>query len=300
MGVRTVVDTWKAFSADKCFRLASSIAYATIFALAPLLIVLIAIGGALLGAQHGGHAHRVVEDALLGQISSHAGPAAANTVRDLVTASFGKPRQSLIAQIVGWVTFVVGAAGLFGTLQDALNTVWNVESVEGGWKQMVRDRLASLGTLILLGLLLVASFALGSVIAFVRPGALADAGSYVVNAAVLTLVFALLYKVLPDVNLAWRDVWSGAFVTAVLFVIGQQGIAVYLRVAGIASAYGASGSILVALVWIYYSAVVLLFGAEFTKVRARDPKTTAPVLLRRTVQAPSGVDPRSEPEALAS
>jgi len=272
--------TWQAFNDDKALRLASSIAYATIFSLAPLLIVLIAIGGAVLGSQNGGHAHQVVEDALLGQIRKSAGAGAADTVRDLVTASFNKPRASLFAQVAGWVTFVIGAGSLFGALQDALNTIWHVESGKGGWRQMLRDRLTSIGTMILLGLLVVGSFALSGVLAFAGSGPLAVIASYATTTVLLTLVFALLYKVLPDVELAWRDVWVGAFVTAVLFVAGQQLISLYMRFAGVASAYGASGSILVALIWIYYSAAVLLLGAEFTKVSAGNPKTTAPATRR--------------------
>jgi membrane protein len=292
MNADILKQTWQAFNDDKALRLASSIAYATIFALAPLLIVVIAIGGALLGAQHGGHAHHVVEDALLNRIAASAGPQAADTVRGLVSASFDKPRQSALAQILGWITFVIGATGLFGALQDALNTIWRIEAVKGGWKQMLRDRLASIGALLLLALLLVASFAASGALAFAGTGLPAAAASFVLSALLLTLVFALLYKVLPDVAIAWRDVWLGAFVTAVLFVIGQQAIALYLRVAGVASAYGASGSILVALVWIYYSAAVLLLGAEFTKVSAGKAATTAPVELRRTKDGGRGIDPR--------
>jgi membrane protein len=293
MNATVLKQTWQAFNEDKVLRLASAVAYATIFSLAPLLIVLIAIGGALLGAQNGGHAHHVVENALLDQIRARAGAGAADTVRDLVTASFDKPRASLFAQIAGWVTFAIGATSLFGALQDALNTIWNVEAVKGGWRRMLRDRLAAGGTLLLLGLLLVGSLALSGAVAFAHPGPAAGAGSFALNALLLTLVFALLYKVLPDVDLAWRDVWLGAFVTAILFVVGQEAISLYLRVAGVASAYGASGSILVALIWIYYSAAVLLLGAEFTKVSARNPKTSAPARLRRSEDVERGVDPRA-------
>ena len=298
MNATTLKETWQAFNDDKALRLASSIAYATIFALAPLLIVLIAIGGAVLGVQHGGHAHRVVEDALLAQVRKSAG-SGWRTVRDLVAAAFNKPRASLFAQIAGWVTFVIGATSLFGALQDALNTIWQVEAVKGGWRQVVRDRLASIGAMALLGLLLIGSFALSGVLAFTSSGPFADAASYVATAVLLTLVFALLYKVLPDVDLAWRDVWFGAFATAVLFVLGQQAISLYMKFAGVASAYGASGSILVALIWIYYSAAVLLLGAEFTKVSARNPKTTAPTTLRSTVDAERGIDPRQAPRRAA-
>jgi membrane protein len=266
MNFTILTKTWQAFNEDKALRLAASLAFATIFALAPLLIVVIAIGGAILGGRHG--AHSSMEEALLAQIRNSAGTQAADTVRGLVSASFDKPRQSALAQIIGWVTFVLGATNLFASLQDALNTIWHVDDAGGGWQQMLRDRLLSLGTLLLLVVLLVASSALSGAIAFARSGPLAGAGSFVLTVIVLTLVFALLYKVLSSAGFAWRDVWLGAFVTAVLFVIGQQAIAFYIKVAAVASAYGASGAVLVALIWIYYSAAVLLLGAEFTKVSA--------------------------------
>jgi len=266
MNATILKKTWQAFNEDKALRLAASLAFATIFALAPLLIVAIAIGGALLGGRPG--AHSGLEATLLAQVRNSAGAQAADAVRGLVSASFDKPRQSALAQIIGWVTFVLGAGNLFGSLQDALNTIWHLDTAGRGWRQMLRDRLLSLGTLLLLVVLLVASSVLSGALAFAGSGPLASAGSYVLTVILLTLTFALLYKVLSNAGFAWRDVWLGAFVTALLFVIGQQAIAFYVKVAGVASAYGASGAVLVALIWIYYSAAVLLLGAEFTKVSA--------------------------------
>ncbi len=295
--------TFQAFSRDKAPRLASSIAYATIFALAPLLIVLIAILGFIIGTQNGGHGHHVAEDALLAQISGHAGSQAAATVREMVSAQFNKPRQSVVAQIIGWVAFILAASGLFGALQDALNTVWNVEATKGGWKQMLRDRFASFGMIVVLGFILVVSFGANAALAFLSSHYLAQipvVGSpvllaildAVLNVIVITVVFAALFKVLPDVSIRWKDVWVGGFATAVLFVIGETLISLYITKAGIASAYGAAGSVLVALIWIYYSAMILLLGAEFTKVHAHGAKTQTPSTLKGTIEAPAGVDPR--------
>ncbi len=295
--------TVHAFSEDKAPRLASSIAYATMFALAPLLIVMIAILGFVIGTQNGGHGHHVAEDALINQINAHAGSQAGATVRGMVTAQFNKPRQSIIAQVIGWVVFLLAASGLFGALQDALNTVWNVEHTKGGWKQMIRDRVASFGMIVVVGFVLVVSFGANAFLTFLANHYIAGIpflGSPVIleiinvilNIAIITVVFASLYKVLPDVSIRWNDVWFGALATAILFVIGEALISLYIAKAGIASAYGAAGSVLVALLWIYYSAMILLLGAEYTKIRAKGAKTEAASVLKGTVDVPAGVDPR--------
>ncbi|HYZ15673.1 MAG TPA: YihY/virulence factor BrkB family protein [Candidatus Acidoferrum sp.] len=295
--------TWQAFNEDKATRLAAAIAFSAIFSIAPLLIVLTAIVGWVLGLQSGGHGHHVAENALLDPIAKNAGPGTADTVRQLVAASFNKPREGFIAQIVGWVAFVVGATALFSTLQDALNAIWHVEATRGGWKQMLRDRLMAFVMIVIVGLLLLLTFVANAAIAFIgahllsqipvvgSPAVLALIGQ-LVTFAIVTLVFAAIYKVLPDVKLGWRDVWFGAAVTALLFVVGEALIAFYLAHAGVASAYGAAGSLLVGLLWIYYSAIILLLGAEITKIAAGSAATVAPSNVRRLTEQPAGVDPR--------
>ena len=275
-----VKETFSRWNADKAPRLAAALSFTTIFAIAPLLIIIIAIAGSVIAATVGhGHGHGGVRDQLLGAIQASAGKEAADTVRQMVSASFDKPRQSLIAQIVGWITLVLGAAGLFAALQDALNTVWHVDPPKKGIWLTVRDRIASIGMLLAIGFLLLVTTALNAIIAYVSayvtnalpfPGAgfLFALVNWVVSIAVITLLFALMYKYLPDAKVEWRDVWTGALVTAVGFVIGQALIAFYLGRAGVASAYGAAGSLLVILLWVYYSSMILLFGAEFTRVYA--------------------------------
>jgi len=270
--------TWQAFNEDKAQRLAASIAYSTIFSLAPLFVVLIAIVGGILDVEgSGGHAS--AENGLLAQISHSAGPAAADTVRQLIAASFNKPRANAIAQILGWAFFAVAASGLFAALQDALNAVWHVPDAKGGWKKLLRDRIASFAMILAIGALLLVTFVANATIAFLSAHVLGSlpVGSPVVatllneaiDVVLMTVVFALIFKVLPDVDIAWRDVGIGAAVTAVLFVVGEALISLYIAYGGVASAYGAAGSILVALLWIYYSALILLLGAEFTKVYSR-------------------------------
>jgi membrane protein len=300
-------DVWAAFNEDRAMRLASSIAFSTIFSLAPLMIVLIAIVGWVLGLQNGGHGHHLAEDALLNQVSRGAGQGTADTIRQLVASSFNKPRQGLIAQLIGWVAFFFGATALFSSLQDSLNAIWHIEATKGGWRQMVRDRIASFGMIVVVGFLLMLTFVANAAITFIGAHFLSQiplAANPVVLAlidqiitfALVTVVFALIYKVLPDVKIGWHDVWLGAAVTAVLFLVGEALIALYLAKAGVASAYGAAGSLLVGLLWIYYSAVILLLGAEFTKVVAGRAETTGPTTVRTLSERPIGVDPRHAAE----
>jgi membrane protein len=294
--------TWSAFFEDNALRLASSIAFATIFAIAPLLIVIIALAGALLGPSNGGDAQRIAEDAILAQVRAAAGDGAAQTVRDLM-ATVEPPRSGLLAQWVGWVTFAFGASALFGALQDALNSVWHIEVPKGGWQRMVRGRLASFGMVAAVGLLLVLSLVATSattaiavhfttIVPFSGGAAVLSILSWLISFGAIAAAFALVYKVLPDVELRWSDVWHGAAMTAALFLIGQVLIGLYFTIAAVGSAYGAAGSMLAALTWIYYSAAIVLFGAEFTKVRAGDVQTTVPASIRELVDRPAGIDPR--------
>jgi len=274
-----VKETFARWNADKAPRLAAAISFTTIFAIAPFFIIVIAIAGYVVGVTNGGHGHHVVEDKLLGAVTSSAGPAAAETVRQMVSASFDKPRQSIIAQVVGWITLLFGAAGLFAALQDALNTVWHVEPPKLGIVRAIRDRLASIGMLLAIGFLLLVTTVLGAAITFVStyvaqslpfPGAGIVFGlvNWVISVAIVTLLFALIYKYLPDAQIEWRDVRTGALVTALAFTLGQALIALYLGRTGVASAYGAAGALLALLLWVYYSSMILLFGAEFTCVYA--------------------------------
>jgi len=273
-------ETYTRFNADKAPRLAASLSYSTIFALAPVLIIVIAIAGNIIAATVGhGHGHAAVRDQLLAAIQRSAGKEAADTVGQMVAIAFAKQSQSGIAQIVGWVMLVVGAAGLFASLQDALNTVWHADPPKRTIWGQVRDRLASIGMLIVIGFLLLVTTAVNAGISYVTTslahalpfagaGVLLAIANIVVELVLVTLLFALMFKYLPDTDVDWRDVWTGAIGTSVLFVIGQSLIGLYLGKAGIASGYGAAGSILVLLVWIYYSSMIFLFGAELTRVFA--------------------------------
>ena len=259
------------------------------------------VGGIL--SLDGAGGHTAAENSLIADIAKNAGASTADTVRQLIDAGFNKPHQNRLAQVVGWVAFAFTASNLFASLQDALNAIWHVEATRGGWKQMIRGRIAAFAMIVIVGALLLATFLANAAIAFVGTNiveripftnsttilTLVEQG---VSLVVTAIVFALLFKVLPDVRVAWRDVWIGAGVTAVLFVFGEALISLYLAYGGIASAYGAAGSILVALIWLYYSAMILLLGAEFTKVFATRAELTVPASVRHLTERPAGADPR--------
>jgi membrane protein len=280
---RVVTEVGRAFGEDKVPRLASSIAFTAIFSIAPLFIVVIAVAGWALGAANGGHGHHVAEDALLEQVRRAAGSGTAETVRQLIAASFDKPRRGIAAQVVGWFAFSIGAAALFSSLQDALNAIWHVEAQKAGWRHLVRRRAIPFAMLLLIVALLLATLAATGIIAIVaahfttsvplRNSAFLFATNQFVTFVAASLAFAAIFKFFPDVSVAWRDVWLGAIVTAVLFVVGEAAIATYFAIAGVTSAYGAAGSLLVALLWIYYSTLILLCGAEFTKIVASASRT---------------------------
>jgi membrane protein len=275
-----VKETYRRFGADKAPRLAAALSFTTIFAIAPLFIIVIAVAGYAIGVASGtGHGHSLVEEKMLAAVGQSAGAGAADAVRAMVAASFDRPRQSIVAQVVGWITLVLGAAGLFAALQDALNTIWHAEPPKVPILSLIRDRLVSIGMLLAIGFLLLVTTVLNAVITYVStyvthalpfPGAgwVFAIVNGLVSVALIALLFALMFKYLPDTPIAWRDVWTGAIVTSAAFVIGQTLIAFYLGRAGVASAYGAAGSLVVLLLWVYYSSMILLFGAEFTRVYA--------------------------------
>ena len=260
-----------AYSDDNIPRLASSVAFAAVFSIAPLLIVLIAVLGAIVGG------HQAAQDSLLTGIRSSMGIEAANTFRDIIASSFNKPREGITAQIIGWGSFILGASNLFSSLQDALNTIWNVEHVQSGWKHLLRDRLAAGCMIIIFACILLVTFLANTAITIFNTTHQASLASthmplfiasisQICTFFVMMLVFSLTLKILPDASIGWRAAWQGGLITAILFTIGQNAIGFYLTKGGLASAYGAAGSLLVALLWIYYSVITLLIGAEITKI----------------------------------
>lgn len=263
--------TFAEWQRDKVSRLAAALAYYTTFSLAPVLVIVIAIASFLFEQS-------TVQSRIIEQLQGLLGENGAALVQEMLTNAQSQ-EGGIWATIISLVLLVVGASGLFIQLQDALNTVWNVvPRPDGGIGKLVRDRLLSFGMVLVIGFLLMVSLLLSAALAGIS-GMLGSSGlvgwdigwqllNTVVSLGVITLLFGLIYKILPDATIAWSDIWVGAALTAVLFTIGKALIGFYLGNSSVASAYGAAGSFVVLLLWIYYSAQILLFGAEFTQVYA--------------------------------
>jgi membrane protein len=257
---------------DKAPRLGAALSYYTIFSLAPLLVIAITIAGFFFGAE--GVRGRVGQE-----LHAMLGPEGGAAVDEIVASAGQNKDQGILATIVGIVVLLVGATGVFAELKAALNTVWEVEPKPGGGIMgLVRDRLSAFAIVACIGFLLLVSLLASTMITAAADwlsGVLAvpEPAIVVLNALVALVIvaafFAVIFKVLPDAQIAWRDVWIGAIITAVLFSIGKLLIGLYLGNAAVGSAYGAAGSLVIVLVWTYYSAQILLFGAEFTQVYAR-------------------------------
>jgi membrane protein len=252
-------------------RLGASLAYYTVFSIAPLLLIAVAIAGEIYG-------ERAARGELYTQIEDLFGPTGASAVEDMLRHSNTATGKTLGAAF-GILLLLIGASGEFVELQDALNTIWRVKVKPGaGFLAMVRVRFLSFAVVVSAGFILlvslVVSAALSALASLWTPlgldelAYLGQAVNGLVSLAVITLLFGLMFKILPDVKIAWRDVWVGAVVTALLFTLGKFLIGLYLGRSSVASPFGAAGSLAILLIWVYYSAQLVLFGAEFTRVFA--------------------------------
>lgn len=272
MQLRSIYDVTKQaisdFSEDKVPRLGAALAYYSVFSLAPLLIIAIGIASLLFGEQ-------AAHGQMLAQIENTVGEPVARSLEEMLRNTH-ENGAGVLATVVGMIVLLFGASGVFVQLQDSLNTIWHVApKPDRGWWAVIRERFLSFAAVLCIGFLLlvslIASAAISAVSNFLTPSWL-PGSSYlwqVVNNliafALITVLLALMYKVLPDVKLRWRDVWIGAAVTGLLFNIGKYLIGLYLAKTGTASAFGAAGSLVIILVWVYYSSQIVLFGAELTR-----------------------------------
>jgi membrane protein len=264
--------TFAEWSEDKAPQLGASLAFYSALSIAPLLVIALAVAGFFLG-----------EDAARGQIvhelQSLVGQDGGKAIEDMIQSA-NKPSTGIIATVLSVATLLFGASGVFGQLQDALNTIWEVKPKSGrGIWGFVKDRFLSFAMvmgvafLLLVSLLITAALASLGVVADRLPESIqwvAQIINMVVSFLVITVLFAMMFKLLPDVKMAWSDVWLGAVVTAVLFTAGKFAIGLYLGHSTMASSYGVAGSFVVLLVWTYYSAQILFFGAELTQVYANE------------------------------
>lgn len=247
---------------------AASLAYYTIFSIAPTLIIAVAVAGSIFGEE-------AARGEIQHQIQGLVGESGAKVIEDMM-ASAAKPGAGLVASLLGLVILIFGATGVFAALQTALNHIWGVAPKKtNGVISFLRTRFLSFGMVLGVGFLLLTSLVVSAGISalgnWIGTGSFEKVWqtlNFVVSFGVVTVLFAMIYKVLPDIKIAWRDVWLGAGVTAVLFNIGKFLIGLYIGKSSVASSYGAAGSFAVLLLWVYYSAMVLFAGAEFTQVYA--------------------------------
>jgi len=265
---REVVGEWQR---DNALSHGAALAYYTLFSLTPLLVLIIIIAGLVLG-------RAAAQGEVVAQIQGLVGPDTARTVQDMV-ARASTPASGIVPTLVSIAAIVLGASGLVGQLRFSLNQIWGVTAPRGGgaWA-MLRQRLVALGVIAGMGMLLLLSALLSAVLAIAHElvarhlpllARVLPLANFALSLAVSTAFFAMIYEFLPDVDLHWREVWLGAVITAILFTAGKSLIAIYLGRAGAASIYGAAGSLVLLLLWVYYSVQILLLGAEVTEVYAR-------------------------------
>ncbi len=271
---RLLVQTFNEWLADKAPQLGAALAYYTVFSLAPLILVLLAIVGMIFRKDPAGAWERITE-----QMSYFMDASGVEVVQNIAkTAS--KPSSSLAATIIGVALALFGASGVFGQLQDALNTIWGVKAKPGSaFMTYLRVRFLSFTMVGGICFLLLVSLTIEAVLkgfshylqsAFPGGAALAFTIYLTVDLALIILLFAMIFRYLPDVEVRWRDVWVGAAMTALLFLGGKWALGLYLGSGAAGSAYGAASSLITMLLWIYYSSQILLFGAEFTQVYANE------------------------------
>ena len=264
-------DAFNGFLDDRCLKLSASLAYYTIFSLAPLLVLMIALAGIFLGEE-------AIRGQIFGQLNDLVGNQAAKQIQDMIK-QVGLSGKNNTALLIGIATLLLGATSLFVEIQDSVNQIWRVKAKpKKGWLKLLKDRLLSSSLIVSLGFLLLVSLLVNGLVLALSdqlsrwlPGVsvyLISGVNFAVSMAVVTILFGVIFKVLPDAKIAWKDVRGGALFTALLFMLGRYGIGLYIETTATESAYGAAGSLIVILTWIYYIAAILYFGAEFTQAYA--------------------------------
>jgi membrane protein len=264
--------TIKNFGKDDTFVLGAALSYYTVFSIAPVLIIVIAVTGMIFGKE-------AVTGQIYAQLNDIVGAKGAAQMQEIVANAY-KPRESVIATVIAIGLLIFGATTVFYQLQSALNKIWEVKpEPKRGWYLFIKDRVLSFGLIIGIGFLLLVSLVLNAAMVALSgwlTSLLPDYSIYlfrvlniVLSLGIITLLFAMIYKFLPDAVVRWRDVWVGSAFTAVLFMIGHFLISLYLGHSNIGSTYGATGTIVLILVWVSYSSQILFFGAEFTQVYAQ-------------------------------
>lgn len=268
--LKETVDEWQQ---DKVDRMAAALAYYTLFSIAPLLVIAVAVAGAVFGQE-------AARGEVVTQIQGLLGKAGAEVVQTaLANTQNPQAGNGIVPTLISTLVLIFGASGVFVQLQDSLNAVWNVEvSSKAGVKAVVRKRILSFAMVITIGFILMVSLVVSAGLAafsaftnqlFPALASLWRLLNLGISLGTFTFLFALIYKYIPDIKIAWRDVLVGAAFTSVLFSIGKELLGLYLGNGAFGSTYGAAGSLVTVLAWIYYSVQIMLFGAEFTQVYTR-------------------------------
>lgn len=266
--LKTTINEW--VEAEP-FQLAAALSYYTLFSLAPLLLIAIGVAGLVFGREA---AQNQIVETLQGMI----GQDSAKAVQEMIQASSEKPKTGMLSTIIGFVALLFGAGGVVGQLQTSLNKMWEVTPKPGqGIWGFLRQRFFSFAMVLAIGFLLLVSLVVTAVLSSFTAmlGSLLGNATFVAHAidilisfGFVTLLFALIYKYVPDVEIQWRDVWVGAALTSILFTVGKYLIGLYIGTSGVGSTFGAAGSLITILVWVYYSSLIFFLGAEFTRVYA--------------------------------
>lgn len=268
--LKSIVTQW---IDDNPFQLASSLSYYALFSLAPLLVIAIGVAGFAFGRE-------AAENQIVQTLQGMIGQESAKAIQDMIENASNKPKTGIVSTVVGVVALLFGAGGVVGQLQTSLNTIWGVTPKPGqGVWGFVRQRFFSFAMVLAVGFLLLVSLVVTALLSGLSRymGSLMGGAAVIVHVLDLvvsfgftTLIFAMIYKFVPDVQIQWRDVWIGAALTSILFTIGKYLIGLYLGTSGATSVYGAAGSLITVLLWVYYSSLILFFGAEFTQVYATE------------------------------
>ncbi|HEX7755879.1 MAG TPA: YihY/virulence factor BrkB family protein [Niabella sp.] len=263
--------TFNGFSEHKITKLSGSLAYYTIFSMGPLLVMIISLCGLFL-------AREAVEGEVFSVLHNFVGQDTAIQLQEIIkNASLAG--KSKIAAIIGGITLLIGATTVFGEIQDSINSIWGLKAKpRKGWLKMLQNRFLSFSVIVSLGFLLLVSLTISGIIEGISNGLRARYPDvtvvvfYIINLlltlTISTIIFAVIFKVLPDARIRWRDVIAGAITTAILFMLGKFGISLYISQTKVGSTYGAAGSLVILIVWVYYSSIILYLGAEFTKAYA--------------------------------
>ena len=265
-------NSFKGFGDDKVTKLSGSLAYYTVFSMAPLLIMIISLCGIFLGRE-------AVEGTIYKQLAGFVGSDTAAQLQDMIKSA-SLAGKSKIAAIIGGITLLVGATTVFAEIQDSINGIWGLKpKPKRGWLKMLQNRFLSFSVIVSLGFLLLVSLGITAVIDGFSERLRAYFPEvtvvlfYIINVAitllVTSLIFGVIFKVLPDAKIKWRDVIAGAIATSLLFMIGKFAISFYISKSNVGTTYGAAGSMVILLLWVYYSSIILYFGAEFTKAYAK-------------------------------